>query len=118
MSASPTSRTLAELKRRGWTAQVVERFNTFSKKRVDLFGVIDIVAIVPGRGILGIQATSGTNHTSRADKVLDEPRAHAWVAAGGLLQVWSWSKKREPGKKRERWEVRIDELVVKAKAAP
>ena len=117
MSASPTQLTLAECKKRGYVAQVVERWNQYAKVRQDLFGVIDVVCIVPGRGILGIQATSGTNHASRVSKVLEEPRAIAWVKAGGLLQVWSWQKRREPGKKLERWTLRAEELVVRSKAA-
>ena len=114
---SPTQRTLAECRKRGWHVQVVERWNQYARIRQDLFGVIDLVAIVPGRGILGIQATDATSHSKRVAKVLEEPRAIAWVKAGGLLQVWSWSKRREPGKKREQWTLRAEELVVKARAS-
>lgn len=114
MSASPTSRSLEECRKRGWPVQVVERWNQYARKKQDLFGVIDIVAITPV-GILGIQATSGSNHASRVSKVLEESRAIAWVKAGGLLQVWSWSKRREPGKKREQWTLRAEELVVRKK---
>lgn len=49
-STSPTQRTLAECKKRGWTAGVVERHIPFPKPqgtKIDLFGVIDIVAIAP-----------------------------------------------------------------------
>jgi len=44
---TPTQRTLAELKRRGWTRQVVEHWQSFSRRRIDLFGVIDVVALTP-----------------------------------------------------------------------
>lgn len=103
---SPTARSLAECKKRGWPVQVVERYNQYARRRVDLFGVIDIVAITP-EGILGIQATSGSNHSSRVNKALEEPRLHAWLKAGGRFQVWSWSKRGRF------WELRDEEAVIK-----
>jgi hypothetical protein len=108
---SPTARSLAECKKRQWPAQVVERFNTWSKKRIDLFGVIDIVAITPS-GILGIQATSGSNHSARVAKALEEPRLRAWLAAGGKFAVWSWAKKGER-EKRKLWTLREEEAVIR-----
>jgi hypothetical protein len=101
---SPTQRTLAECKKRGWIAQVVERFNSFTKRRHDLFGCIDIVAITP-TGIMGIQATSGTNHSSRIAKAEQEPQIAAWLGAGAQFEVWSWAKRGERGK-RKRWTLR------------
>ena len=105
---SPTQRTLQECKRRGYTAQVVERRIPRSFITLDLFGVIDIVALTPD-GILGIQATSGANHRSRVAKSLDEPRMHSWLAAGGLFAVWSWAKRGARGK-RKTWTLRTEAL--------
>lgn len=111
---SPTQRTLAELRKRGITAQVVERFNRFPPpgKRVDLFGVIDLVAIVPpvpgaGGSIAGIQACVGASHAARRDKILAEPRARQWVEAGGRLELWSWSLRGAAGKAK-RWTLRVE----------
>lgn len=111
---SPTQRTLAELKKRGWPAQVVERWNMYAKKRIDLFGVIDLVAIVTtdsmiqaGCSILAIQACAGTDHARRRDKILDERRALQWVEAGGRLELWSWSKRGDRGK-RKVWTLRVE----------
>lgn len=108
MPTSPTQRSLAECRKRGWEAQVVERFNVWSKRRVDLFGVIDIVAITED-GILAIQATSGTNHASRVAKIGEEPRAAKWVKAGGILEVWSWAK-RGPRGGRKTWTLRVERV--------
>src|ERR1700676_5404113 len=55
---SSTVRTLAVLKKEGYTAQVVEYYNQFARRRIDLFGIIDIVALRPDE-TLGIQTTSG-----------------------------------------------------------
>lgn len=118
---SPTARTLAELRKRGWTAQVVERRLPRTFTTVDLFGVIDLIAIVPlsdmapprgetlaRRGaILGIQATTGEHHANRRTKILAEPRAAEWVAAGGRLELWTWSMTGARGK-RKRWTLRCE----------
>lgn len=120
-SMSPTARTLAECRKRGWPAQVVERWNVHARVLQDLFGVIDLVAIVPptigeitGRempgAILGIQATSeqgGGHHANRRAKILAEPRARAWVEAGGRLELWSWAKRGGAGK-RKLWTLRVE----------
>ena len=39
-TTSPTQRTLKYLRDKGYTAQVVEHWNAFAKRRIDLFGVI------------------------------------------------------------------------------
>lgn len=109
---TPTQRALAECKRRGWTAQVVEQTirapgRTF---KCDLFGCIDIIAITPF-GILGIQVTSGTNHAARCAKICDEPRMVQWCKAGAYLSVWSWSK-RGPRGKRKVWTLRETNFVA------
>lgn len=95
-----TAKTLAELRKRGWTAQVVERWMPHTHVKVDLFGVIDIVAIRPrlsgarGPQIVGIQVTgsraSGGIIAAHRTKILAEPRADEWVDAGGALELWGW----------------------------
>lgn len=91
---SPTARTLAELRKRGCICQTVERWNPGARRRVDLFGVIDIVALEPGRqGVLGIQACTTGDQSKRLAKILSEPRALAWIGAGNRLAIWGWSKK-------------------------
>src|ERR1700740_1040081 len=113
---SPTARTLAECRRRGWIAQVVEQHLPFPKPfgtKRDLFGVIDIVALgaeMDGQlpAILGIQATaSAAHHAHRRAKILAEPRARQWVEAGGRLELWSWSKRGGAGE-RKRWTLRVE----------
>lgn len=108
-----THRALAELRKRGWTAQVVERRLPRTFTTVDLFGVIDVVAIAPPDAqcdyprIMGIQVTDGTSHANRRTKILAEPRALEWVKAGGRLELWSYSK-RGAANKRKLWALRIE----------
>ena len=103
---SPTARTLKVLRDSGWTAQVVERFCPFSKRRKDLFGCIDIVALIKGR-IVGIQACAGGSHAARRTKSQAEPLLQNWLQAGGLFVVWSWAKQ-GPAGKAKRWTFRIE----------
>lgn len=119
-STSPTARTLAECKRRGWIAGVVEKFVRFPPPghHVDLFGVLDLVALAvdaTGRGLCtyGIQACAGADHARRRDKILAEPRARQWVQAGNRLELWSWSRRvvmKKDGSKarRPRWTLRVE----------
>lgn len=88
---SPTQRTLAELKSRGYIAQIVEKWNPWARKRQDLFGCIDIVAIGNG-STLGVQCTSGSNIASRVAKIADCPAVAELRKAGWSLAVWGWRK--------------------------
>lgn len=120
---SPTARSLTELKRRGWTAGVVERHSPFPKPqgtKHDLFGVIDLVAIAPilpgqpatwPKVLVGIQATSATNHSHRRDKIIAEPRMVEWLQTGAQLELWSWSQ-RVRGKAK-RWTLRVERFEVR-----
>jgi hypothetical protein len=118
---SPAARTLAECRKRGWIAGVVERRIPFPKPRgttLDLFGVIDIIAVdlsAPiGQRIIGIQATTGGagdgkggRHAEHRTKILAEPRARQWIEGGGRLELWSWAKQGARGKAK-RWTLRIE----------
>lgn len=105
---SPTQRTLAECRRRGWPCWVVEQTipRTFIKR--DMFGFIDIVAITP-TATIGIQATSGSNHSARMEKARQQPHFAAWLAAGRTFAVWSWALRGDRGK-RKLWTLREDEV--------
>lgn len=86
---SPTERTLAALRKLGFTAQVVERWNPHAKVRQDLFGCIDIVA-VNEHGILGVQACVAASLAARCTKSEAEPRLLTWLQGGGRFEVWAW----------------------------
>lgn len=112
---SPTQRTLAECKKRGWIAQVVEKWNPHARIRQDLFGCIDIVACTAPTldefgSIIGIQACAGSSHAARRAKAIRETRLWRWLEAGGRFQVWSWSKQGARGK-RKLWTLRTEEIT-------
>lgn len=118
-STPTTARTLAECRRRGWIAGIVERRIPFPKPRgtkLDLFGVIDVVAIAPGvKGAIGIQSTAniGGHHAKHRDKILAEPRARAWVEAENRLELWTWAKQGGRGQ-RKLWTLRVQVFTVES----
>jgi hypothetical protein len=91
--SSPTQRTLAELRKRGAAlVQVVERWNAFAKVRVDLFGVIDVLAVMPSGKTVAVQATSGANVAARVDKIVSSDAYQLLRLAGWTILVHGWRK--------------------------
>ena len=97
---TPTARSLKYLRDSGYTAEVVERFNAFTKRRHDLFGIADIFAINDD-GVLLVQTTSGSNVAARVKKIADSEHADAIRKAGIRIHVHGWRKS-----SRNRWVLR------------
>jgi hypothetical protein len=90
---SPTARSLEHLRKLGWPlVQVVERWNMHAKVRIDLFGIIDIVAIDAQGETYGIQATSGDNVASRVTKIAESDALPHVLKAGWRIVVHGWRK--------------------------
>ena len=110
MADSPTSRTLKHLRKEGYTAVVAEKFNYFIKKRIDLFGWIDICAIHPDKkGVLGVQTTSTTNLSARIKKAKALNSLKVWLQAGNIAEFHGWAKRGARGK-RKLWTLK--EVIV------
>jgi hypothetical protein len=93
---TPTSRSLALLRKEGLLAEVVEKWNSFSRTKKDLLGFIDIVALDVEAGVTwGVQCTSGTNLSARIRKITQECQkaARAWLACGNKIMVVGWAKR-------------------------
>jgi hypothetical protein len=91
---TPTARSLKEMRSRGYVCQVVERWNSFAKVRVDLFGFVDVICVGNGETV-AIQATSGDNVSKRVDKIGSDDLAAAVAAcrkAGWRIFVHGWRK--------------------------
>lgn len=107
---SPSARTLKYFKDNSIPAGVVERWIPQANKRVDLFGFIDIVAIYPD-AIVGVQVTSGSNHSGHKKKILESDKTLLWLEHG-RVELWSWSKKLyTPGGKAMRWTPRVEAIT-------
>lgn len=97
---SPTEYVLRELRKDGWLAEVVEKWLPVVRKRRDLFGVLDVVA-VRGQETMGVQATSRANVASRVKKIADAEATPLLRRAGWRLEVWGTYKEKN------RWKARI-----------
>ena len=106
-----TSRTLKYLRDLGYTAGMVERYLSFAHKRVDLFSVIDLIAIKPNE-ILGVQSC-GQAFSEHKNKLLNEEGTKKWLEAGGGLWIIGWRKlKLKRGGKAIRWKPRIYQFSI------
>lgn len=108
---SPTKRTLAEARKLGFLAHITEKWNPHAKIRQDMLGCIDLILIREGIGIIGVQATSRTNHAARRTKAISEPRLRIWLQSGGRFEVWSWAKMGAVGK-RKLWQCWREEITL------
>ncbi|HQD86810.1 MAG TPA: hypothetical protein PK822_07880, partial [Bacillota bacterium] len=110
-----TQRTLKALRNDGWLVVVAERWNPYARKRQDLFGWIDLVAIKPGVGIMGVQVCtqSFSAHMKKyaQAELLDAIRS--WRNSGGLAQLWVWRRAVKKGKTRATWHCKIYNLEVR-----
>lgn len=91
-----TQKTLKLLRERGYLAQVVERWQPNTFRRIDLFGIIDIVAIRDGE-ILGVQSTSMGARLEHVKKITGECREQtlAWMRSGAKFLLVCWKKKKK-----------------------
>lgn len=87
---SPTQRTLAEMRKRGYICEVVERWNQFAKIRQDLFGFIDVLCLGDNE-VIGVQATSAGNVAARVRKIADHDNVGAVRKAGVRILVHGWN---------------------------
>ena len=109
---SPTARSLARLREAGYIVCVVERFNSFSKTRVDAFGFGDILAVHPGRkGAVLIQSTTSDNASKRREKILATPDAVRWLLAGNEIVLHAWGKRGGRGK-RKMWTLNSENITA------
>lgn len=105
-SKSPTARTLEYCRAVGFIPAVVERWNQYAHIRQDLYGFLDLLVLDDKPGLLGIQATSGSNAGARVEKITQEPRAVEWLKRGLRVEVWSWRKVKGRRGGRLHWDVR------------
>lgn len=97
---TPTARSLAYLRGKGYQACVVEKWIPRANVRRDAFGFGDL--LVCGPAIALVQVTSASNMSAREKKICGLPEAAKWRMAGGEIWLHGWSKKGKRGK-RKRW---------------
>ena len=90
---SPTQRTLAEMRKRGYTCEVVEHWNPHARVRKDLYGFIDVLCLGDNE-VIGVQATSYSNVSARVKKIAEHENVVAVRRAGIALLVHGWNGNR------------------------
>lgn len=115
---SNTQRTLRALRARGLVAAIVERWNQYAGPhgiRQDLFGIIDVLALDPKRGVIGIQSC-GSAFSEHFRKLTTEKAQETsdWLSTPGTsLELWGWRKvKLKRGGKAERWTPRVVQITL------
>ena len=115
MGLTPTQRTLRALKQKGLVCAVVEKWIPRARVRKDLFGIIDIIALDPSRGVVGVQST-GTDFAGHHNKLTQERAQECvnWLETpGAVLELWGWRKiKAKRGGKATIWVPRVREYKL------
>lgn len=117
---SSVQRSMKYLKTLGLKCTVAEKFNPHVGQygiRQDMFGFIDIIALDPSRGIIGVQACGGGEIKAHERKIFDNEEVLDnvidWLEAGGLLEFHGWRKlKVKRGGKAMRWVPKIIEYKL------
>ena len=110
MAGSPTTRTLALVRKQGFLAAVVEKWNSHTKIRQDLFGFADVIAMAPeAKQVLLFQTTSYSGFSARRKKILASEEAKTCLQTGVRIFVHGWQQK---GGKGTRWSVREEEVTL------
>ncbi len=121
---SSVQRTLRAMRDQGRVCGIVERFNSHVGPfgvRQDLFGIIDIIALSPDLGVVGIQAC-GQDFAKHVRTIIEEKAQESidWLETktrclicrnlvpATTLELWGWRKvKLRPGAKAMRWKPRV-----------
>ena len=89
---SLNQRTIALFESKGYKCDVVESYNAFTKRKKDLFGIFDILAIGNGETI-GIQLTSKSNMSARKKKIEDSDLLPELLRSHWRIIIIGWFKK-------------------------
>ena len=87
---TPTQRSLKALRDLGYLVEVVEKWNSFTRTRKDLWGWADLLAIRRGE-VLAVQVTS-EGVANRVKKVTDSETIARVREAGVRIEVHGWRK--------------------------
>lgn len=104
----PLQRSKALLESQGYSVWIVEKWvqHPFPGHRVDLFNLIDLVAIKSDvKGVLGVQCCADSGISSHLHKALENAYLSTWQASGNRFAIWGWGKKGAKGK-RKLWTLR------------
>ena len=102
-SRSPTQRSLVYLREIGYLCEIVEKLNSFSKQRKDLWGWCDILAIRKDE-VLAVQVTASAV-ADRIKKIQDSTTVALVRDAGIRIEVHGWRKN-----SKGRYVIRVEDI--------
>jgi hypothetical protein len=88
---TPSQRTIAHLKELGYKTANVEHYSFYTKRRHDLYGCIDILA-VGNCETLAVQVTSKSNMSSRIKKIQESEYLAEMLRSNWRVIVHGWWK--------------------------
>lgn len=85
------AKTMKLIRDEGFFIGKVEHYNSFSRKKQDLFGIIDYVAMGNGM-IVGVQSTSYSSKSAHRMAILESSVLPVWLRSGGKFILVCWKK--------------------------
>src|SRR4051812_9124379 len=108
--STPTQRSKAKLQSEGFLVAITEHWNSFVRRRQDMFGFVDLLAI-RGDVTIAVQTTSGAHVAERIAKIRSLQASLLWLdSPNRKIMVHGWAKRGERGK-RKLWHCRTIELT-------
>lgn len=101
---TPSQRSIKHLRDDGYQVANVEHYNAFTKRKHDLFGCIDLLAIGNGE-TLAVQVTSKSNMSARVKKIEESEALPEMLRSGWRVIVHGWWKN-----KSNRYELKVFEF--------
>jgi hypothetical protein len=91
---TPQARSMQLLRQESYVVDVAERFIAAVRRRKDLLGFADLVAVHPHlAGPLLVQVTTACHLADRSRKVRASVAARLWLRAGGRIELHGWERK-------------------------
>lgn len=88
---SLNQRAIAIYKNKGYICDTAESYNSFTKRKKDLFTILDVVA-VGNKETIGIQLTSKSNMSARIKKITESDALPYLLSAGWRVVVLGFFK--------------------------
>lgn len=98
MSITPTQRSKKYLEGLGYRVAITEHWNAFAKCRIDLYNIIDLLAMKTGEPLLAVQVTTTAHLCERMAKAPETVKM--WESTGNRLVFHGWAERGPKGQKK------------------
>ena len=93
----PRAWSMEMMRKQGFLCGMTEHWNSHTKRRVDLFGFIDFVAIGHGKCV-AVQCCARSSISPHKRKIVDacNEAATQWLQAGNTIEIHGWDRHAVP----------------------